>query len=261
MCRRPLRICFLLWPLLATMAAADQVTLQQPAFSKDNTLVQTTNPGSQLSNGTGDIFVGLTGQASNKIRRGLIWFDTSTIPTGATVSGASLTMTRNMKVSGADQTIELHRLLQGWGQGTSCFDGATGAAATDGDATWLYTYFNASNPSTSPTWSTTGGSYLSTPSASCTGGTPYTWSCSATANQQMLADVQGWVNDPSSNFGWLMLGNEITSGSALRFYSSEASSAWPALTVTYSVPEPATAVLVLAGAVGLVALRFRRRGA
>ena len=41
----------------------------------------------------------------------------------------------------------------------------------------------------------------------------YTWS-----SAQMVADVQGWLDNPASNFGWLMLGDESTKsyGQALR---------------------------------------------
>ena len=37
----------------------------------------------------------------------------------------------------------------------------------------------------------------------------------------MLADVQKWLDDPSSNFGWLLLGDETKSRTTKRFDSSE----------------------------------------
>ena len=39
--------------------------------------------------------------------------------------------------------------------------------------------------------------------------TTYTWSGSG-----LLADVQSWVSNPASNFGWVILANEIDAGSA-----------------------------------------------
>ena len=63
--------------------------------------------------------------------------------------------------------------------------------------------------------------------------TTYTWSGSG-----LVADVQAWVSNPASNFGWVIRGNEITAGSAQRFNSRENSSNPPQLTVTYQVPTP-----------------------
>ena len=37
----------------------------------------------------------------------------------------------------------------------------------------------------------------------------------------MLADVQKWQDDSSSNFGWLLLGGETKSRTTKRFDSSE----------------------------------------
>ena len=60
--------------------------------------------------------------------------------------------------------------------------------------------------------------------------TTYTWSGSG-----LLADVQAWVSNPASNFGWVIRGNEIDAGSAKRFNTRENSTNPPQLTVTYQV--------------------------
>jgi hypothetical protein len=51
----------------------------------------------------------------------------------------------------------------------------------------------------------------------------------------MVADVQGWLKGPSSNFGWIILGDEGSSRTAKRFGSRESSSAGerPSLIVEY----------------------------
>jgi hypothetical protein len=55
-----------------------------------------------------------------------------------------------------------------------------------------------------------------------------------------VADVQGWVNQPATNFGWLVQGNEITLQSVKRFDSREAGAATrPQLTVVYTPSNPA----------------------
>ena len=52
----------------------------------------------------------------------------------------------------------------------------------------------------------------------------------------MAADVQGWVNSAATNFGWVLLGDEVTSQSSRRFDSRESATAGlrPALAVSYN---------------------------
>ena len=258
-------ICLVLSLILAKIVVADTISLNP---IKDNTLIQTS--AGNLSNGLGDIYVGRTNQdgqgpATTSIRRGLIEFDIAgNIPAGATITGATLTLNEVQGLNG-NQTVSLHALLQDWGQGTSYFSGGQGAPATNNDATWLYTFYNAANPSASPTWTTPGGSYSPIVSATSliTQGSPnqlFTWS--SANNPQMLADVQGWLDHPATDFGWIMLGNESQGQTAKQFSSSESTTPgfWPTLTVSYSaVPEPGTAVLAAAGALGLAAVGFVRR--
>ncbi len=237
--------------LSARFAAADSKTLTP---SLDNTLIQATNPSAQLSNGQGDIFVGRTNQdgsgpATISIRRGLVEFDIAdNIPADATITGVSLSMRDVMGLNGA-QTISLFRVLQAWGQGTSFQNGGMGAPATQNDATWLYTFYNAANPSMSPTWNTPGGSFSNTLSAStvdtANSGLPAVFSWSAA---QMVADVQFWLANPTSNFGWLIQGNESIGQTAKRFngmFSTTSPNVPPELTITYSVPEPSSVALWL----------------
>jgi hypothetical protein len=240
--------------------------------NKDNTLIQQTNPNGQLSNGLGDIFVGRTNQDGNgvatiSIRRGLEHFDANAIknslPAGATITGVTLTMRDVVMGLTGTSTIELHDALQDWGEGTSFQNGGMGAAATNGDATWLYTFYNSADPSASPTWTTPGGSYSSTVSASAVDNLSaaglLTWS-SAT-NPQMLADVQSWIANPSGNFGWVILGNEAAGKTARQFNSRESTTppnVAPVLSVQFTVPEPSGAVLTALGTIALIVARLRR---
>jgi hypothetical protein len=63
----------------------------------------------------------------------------------------------------------------------------------------------------------------------------------------MVEDVQGWLDNPSSNFGWLLLGDESTGGTTRVFNTREAQSqgAWPSLVVTFTPASPATTHLVV----------------
>lgn len=150
-------------------AFADSVPF---APAKDNLLIQESNAAAQLSNALGDLFAGRTNQdgqnaATISIRRGLVAFDLAaassinggSVPAGATVTGVSLTL-RQTSGSATAPNVSLHRVTQGWGEGTSFVNGAAGAAATEGDATWLYTSFNATTPAASNAWATPGGDYV-----------------------------------------------------------------------------------------------------
>jgi hypothetical protein len=278
-------LCFmrrkLLWAALVllcvTAKGAVAVTVNL-APSKDNTLIQPAvptqaNPSGQLSNALGDIFVGRTNQdgqgpAVFSIRRGLEAFDIKdNVPAGATITGVTLTV-RDVTGLSTTSTIELHRALQDWGEGTSFQNGGSGSAATNGDATWLYTFFNHGDPSSSPTWTTPGGSFNSTVSAaavdSLTAAGFLTWS--SAINPQMLSDVQSWLANPSGNFGWVILGNEAAGQTARRLNCRESTTSpnvAPVLSIQFTVPEPSGAVLAALCAIALAASglrRGRRRG-
>jgi hypothetical protein len=73
--------------------------------------------------------------------------------------------------------------------------------------------------------------------------------------------VQGWIDAPASNHGWLLRGDESQTATAKAFGTREESTAShrPALTVTFmQVPEPAAAASFLGGLGLLASLRPRR---
>src|SRR6266699_6830473 len=147
------------------------------------------------------------------------------IPPGSTITSASLTLNMSRTISDA-RIVELHKLLADWGEGTSNANAqeGQGAAATPNDATWRHRFYNTIF------WTTQGGDFSATVSASqSVGGIgQYTWS-----SAQMIADVQSWVNNPASNFGWLVLGDESAAGTTKRFDTRESASP-PVLTIEYS---------------------------
>jgi len=75
----------------------------------------------------------------------------------------------------------------------------------------------------------------------------------------MVDDVQGWLDNPGSNYGWIILGNETQISSAKRFNTHEYATASerPTLTIEHytPIPEPTTIALLLTGLVGAVAAR------
>ena len=216
---------FLLFAAIRSATFADTVSL---APQKDNTLYE--DAAGQLSNGQGIyLFAGKSGISG--LRRGLIAFDLVSIPTNATITGVTFSMFLS-RTHGDSVEVSLSKALRAWGEGASDAGppGGGGIQAAAGDATWLHTFYDNSF------WITPGGDFSSTLSATTvvsTVDTTYTWNGSG-----LLADVQSWVSNPSTNFGWVIRGNEIDSGSAQRFNTRENSSNPPQLTVTYQLPSP-----------------------
>jgi hypothetical protein len=240
--------------MLAFAAApALAVTVLIPS-SKDNTLYE--DPNGALSNGAGTgMFAGRSSQSQNSIRRGLVMFDVaSMVPAGSTITSATLTLFQ-ASTNTADQSVGLHRLFESWGEGTSnatSGNGGSGTAATLGDATWLHRTFSTT------LWTIPGGFFDGSASASTTvgGNGVYSWSSASLA-----ADAQSFLDNSAANFGWLLRGNEQSSGTSKRFATREESIAAnrPVLTIEYVVPSAGTATIGLALAWG-VARRRRIEG-
>ena len=197
---------------------------------KDNTLYE--DPKGSLSNGHGIyLFTGLTGVAG--LRRGLIAFDLSAIPTNATVTDASLSMFLSTPHAQTKSfNVSLHKALNAWGESASDAGepGGMGSPAQDDDATWLHTFYN------SVFWTTPGGDFSANASATTgvsTTNMAYTW-----AGSGLIADVQGWISNPVNNFGWVIIGEEVNAGHAQRFNTRENTTSPPQLTVTYVVGTP-----------------------
>jgi hypothetical protein len=159
-------------------------------------------------------------------------FDLSAIPAGSTVSSASLSLNMSRAVSGPNE-LRVHRLTSSWGESTSDGLGNEGSGdnADPGDATWSRRF----HPGT--LWTTPGGDYVATQSASQTVGAvgTYTWTSAA-----LTADVQGFVDDPGQNFGWILIGVEIGATTTKRFDAREhpIEANRPALVVDFTPPPP-----------------------
>ena len=196
-------------------------------YATDNTLYE--DPNGETSNGSGQYF--FTGQtAADLTRRGLIKFLlVKDIPSCATITNVSLKLHMSKTISGFEDA-ELRRVEKDWGAGNSYAPGEEGfgAQAEDFDATWQHNFYDTEF------WANDGGDFSSDPSAvEPVGGNGfYYWDSTA-----MIQDVQNWIDNPESNFGWVLIGNERDLGTAKRFDSRENDSVnfRPVLTVTYEV--------------------------
>ncbi len=214
--------------MAAGAALADTVSI---SAAKDNTIYE--ESGTQ-SNGSGaSFFAGNTNDLFGPLsRRGLIQFDVaSEIPAGATITSVTLTLHQRLYNGFTQEAVTLQKLNATWGEAGSddiFNDGATGDSAEFNDATWEYRFYNFSS------WSTQGGVFTEDVSATTNVGGigDYTWS-----SEQMIADVQDWL-DSGDNFGWILRGNEGSSGSMRGFASRENGTQddRPTLSVTFDPP-------------------------
>src|SRR5438045_1804468 len=156
---------------------------------KDNTLYEFDAAEGDVSNALGNhFFAGET--AMGELRRGVLAFDIAgNIPAGSTILGVTLSL--NMSRTGLDtaRTVELHKVLADWGEGTSVAPGeeGDGAPATPNDATWRHRFFDTIF------WTTEGGDFSATASASQSVGAigMYIWS-----STQMIGNVRWSLTNP-----------------------------------------------------------------
>jgi hypothetical protein len=158
--------------------------------------------------------------------RALLQFDIAgAMPAGATIHSATLTVTV-IAVNGPDSTFAVHRLLAAWGEGTGA-DFRGGSPGGDGEATWNVRL----GPGTP--WATAGGDFAPTASATQTIGGTGSFSFTSAA---LAADVQAWLDQPGTNFGWLLRSqSETTPGTIRRFAGRLDATVPPQLVVDYSI--------------------------
>jgi len=228
---------------------ADTVTLQP---IKDNTLYEPISQDTFLdkSDGAGPtMFTGRVKDADADpgagtraaLRRGVLAFNiAANIPAGAAINGVQLTLYCDKVKLTTAFSVSLRRLTSDWGEGTSNTGNSQqgrGEPPTTGDATWNHTFYPGQF------WTNPGGDYSGTISATRTVGNTgfYIWG----STSGMVADVQAWLNNPSQNYGWIVIGDESRTETTKRFGTRENTGnsggvSWkPQLVVTYT---PATTV-------------------
>lgn len=210
--------------------------------NKDNTIFSDTVPRPPItgfpSDALGYLYAGRTGTNHGPyLRRALISFDVAAqIPAGAQIQSAQLTLRLTKLGPGlvlGTTAMTLRRLTETWGEGTSmnASDVGFGAQATTDDATWSRRFFDTQS------WTTQGGTSVGTVSASAVIAFPVT-TLGSTA--QLVSDVQGWLNTPGSNAGWILRGDENNNETACQIASREKGPTPPTLEVTYNAMPPPT---------------------
>lgn len=212
----------------ATPLRADVAVLTS---SKDGTLFDD-GVGNRANGGNFSFYAGRAGTLTSwPVRRGLVAFDTSSIPPGSTVTNVQFRLYMSMTTA-TSKAFAVHRVTSAWNEGTTVGASGNGGAAVTGDVTWRHTFWN------NQFWTTPGGDFVPTASATTNVNAVgyYTWGSTA----QMVADVQTWVNTPSSSHGWILIGPEQSGQkSAKQFEARESLAQYrPQLTITFTPPAP-----------------------
>ena len=127
---------------------------------------------------------------------------TSAIGGGAVITGVTLSMTVTRGSNHVDSTFTLHPLSAAW------VEGVEGCGVRGG---------GQGEPSTGGvTWNTMPGFGAASGSTLINNATPV-WNSTAA----MVSDVQGWLDDPGTNFGYILIGDEANPTTTRRFDSSE----------------------------------------
>jgi hypothetical protein len=236
--------------------------------SKDASIFQ--NNVNNSSGGGNALIAGTNAQSSP--RRALIAFDVAgNVPAGATIDNVQLNLVLGATAGGGggggggeNATIELHPVQADWGEGVaqtqsppsdSLGGQGQGVAANAGDVTWAARMFSGTP------WTTAGGDFAPS-SASAVVGTTLNSTNSWLSTASLVSDVQGWLDNPATNFGWILVNADETSANTSRtFFSSEVATATfrPQLVVEFTpIPEPGGAILALAWAAVWFATRVKR---
>jgi hypothetical protein len=237
--------------IVATFSTSQDTTV----FSQD---------GNVSAGGLGWFMVGNTGEdGGTATRNALMRFELTSIPAGSIINSVTLTLTQTKNgPSATDEYLDMHRILQSWGEG-SVAGSFSGSQAQLGDATFTYRNYLIN------TWDSPGGDYDVKNRSARTivtnvGLTPTAFTFDSQsmdfANGGMLADVQSWVDNPASNYGWYLLLPEFIEHNARRFGSREGPSEYsPVLTINFTaVPEPGS-ILLFSLAATVISMRRSRR--
>ncbi|MHC4092974.1 MAG: DNRLRE domain-containing protein, partial [Planctomycetota bacterium] len=212
------------WRALSAVAVGTLVALWGTAASAatanippimDNTVAEDFPDNS--SGACDSLFAGTTDIPA--ARRALLQFDiASNLPPGAVINGVTLSMTVTRGSNHVDSTFTLYPITASWAEGAEgCgVRGGGQGEPSGGGVTW----------NTMPGFGAASGSTLISNTAPV-------WDSAGAGNGAMISDVQDWLDNPSTNYGWILIGDEVNPTTTRRFDSREGTSP-PVLTVDFT---------------------------
>ncbi|OEC01259.1 hypothetical protein GY31_13200 [Lysinibacillus sphaericus] len=190
------------------------VRLQTSANMEDTTI----RSAAPTQTGGNDFELGVGTAVGGNTVRSLLKFDLSVVPSSTTIVSADLNLWFSSTNNNSPISINLHNVTSPW---------------EENQASWTYA---KTIPYT--TWKTAGGDFSTNTIGSVKNiGTPPTNIADAMVNWKVpLNVVQGWINNPSTNYGFLLKGDNEATQIYKKFASSEQSTLnqyKPQLVVTY----------------------------
>ncbi len=209
--------------LTVSSLPADTVTLSPVA----DTTLQEAFPDYNFGDGTS---FQAGGRRYGGRARGLLRFDASNIPAGATINAVTLQLTVIETPSGGVNSVfDVHRVEASWGEGSGSDHRGTPGVA--GEATW-----NNRLGLGSP-WLIPGGDFAPRASASLAIAADGAYTFNSTTS--FVSDVQRWVDNPESNFGWILRSESEGAPTTIRrFGSRDNLLSPPLLAIDFTPPGP-----------------------
>jgi hypothetical protein len=178
---------------------------------------------------------------SSMYARALIQFDLSSLPANAVIESVSLEFTLGSSGTFIPE-ISVHKMNQSWTEGTTSFCTYNNPCNTQGiaiapggtDVTWNESSYSGTGTNS---WTTNGGTFSLPASATSIelGASTILYNSIGLKN-----DVQDWVSNSATNFGWILKTDFITNSSAMRRFRSREgavvsgnTSTAPKLVITY----------------------------
>jgi hypothetical protein len=215
----------------------------------DTTLIEIA-PDANL--GGAEFFNGGTTGTSYRNRALMLFGLSEIIPAGSIINSVTLSLEviRQPAADPVPSPFSLRRMLTSWSEGGQVPDPeggpGLGAPAVAGEATWLFRSLGGAP------WAAPGGledvDFSTTVSSlAFVYGVGDLVTFESTLN--VTADVQFWVNNPDSNFGWMLMTEAEDLPRTARSFGSREGEGAPYLIVDFTpVPEPSTWALLGVGA-------------
>lgn len=194
--------------IFSGLSSAQETTIVSLTVSQD-VLINSQNVQEDLD------FLAFGTSGEEQKNRSLIKFDLENLPYGK-LKHATLSLTMANEGNGV---ISLHKVTENW----------KGSFYDDTNyANWQSTGIENVN------WNENGGDFLSIPSGRAVFNDNETLDI---FGPRMKLDIQDWIENPSTNNGWLILGSENTIDSKTQFYSGKNLTQGPILTLIYELPD------------------------
>jgi hypothetical protein len=194
---------------------------------------------------------------NRQTNRTLMTFDVAgAIPRGSRIDAATFYISVNRQASDElkHSFYGLRRMLRPWGEGTNYWSEEIGPGhgtpAGPGGATWHHRFFSTN------AWATSGGAEGTDFSEEITSST-FINSLGVfefEGTPPMLADIQLWLDNPGTNYGWMLKSDseempDEVFASAKRFASREDPDNAPLLVITFTPPPQISAPQLTNGAI------------